>query len=206
MLQSTLWCVGWNLLIESGRFAQVQVVSVAQLRSWLEAHHGQQDAVWLVTFKKAVPAKYLSTAQVLDELVAFGWIDGIRRALDDERTMQLISPRRTQPWAKTYRDRADRLMAEGRMHSAGLTSVHHAHFTGAWKSMDDVDSLLVPEDLRRALESAPPALDAYQGFPPSVRRNILRWIASAKTEPTRSKRIALTVGEARAGRRVKSNG
>lgn len=179
---------------------------MVQLRSWLEAHHHQHDAVWLVTFKKAVPTKYLSTEQVLDELVAFGWIDGIRRAVDDEQTMQLISPRRTQPWAKTYRDRADRLMADGRMHSAGLASVHVAQSTGAWEAMADVDALLVPEDLRRALETAPPAMDEYEGFPPSVRRNILRWIASAKTELTRSKRIAVTVEEARVGRRVKSNG
>ena len=64
--------------------------------------------------------QYLSTDQVLDELVSFGWIDGIRRKVDDERTMQLISPRRIEPWARTYKDRAERLIAAGRMQRPGM--------------------------------------------------------------------------------------
>lgn len=193
-------------MIESDRFEHVEVTSAAELRSWLLAHHAQSEAVWLVTFKKAVPARYISTAEVLDELVAFGWIDGIRRAIDDERTMQLISPRRTQPWAKTYKDRAERLIATGTMHASGLASVERAQASGAWEAMNEVDALVVPDDLRERLHAEPPAWAEFAGFPPSVRRNILRWIASAKTPPTREKRIALTVSEAREGRRVKSNG
>ena len=193
-------------MIESDRFAKVEVASVSELHAWLEAHHEQNEAVWLVTFKKVVPNKYLSIGQMLDELVASGWIDGIRRAVDDERTMQLISPRRTQPWAKTYKVRAERLIEEGRMQPAGLASVHQAQHSGAWESMAAVDALVVPADLRQALERAAPAWTEFQNFPPSVTRNILRWIASTKTEPTRTKRIRLTVTEAQAGRRVKSNG
>lgn len=193
-------------MIQSDRFPHVEVTSASELRTWLLDNHERDEAVWLVTYKKVVLERYVSTQQVLDELVAFGWIDGIRRAVDDERTMQLISPRRTQPWAKSYRDRAERLIAEGRMHEAGFASIDLAKQTGAWDAMADVDALVTPDDLQVALAAAPPALDVYEGFPPSVRRNILRWIATAKTEPTRTKRIGLTVAEAQAGRRVKSNG
>lgn len=188
------------------RFARVEVSSAAELRSWLAEHHHQHEAIWLVTYKKAVPNRYVSVSEVLDELIAFGWIDGIRRALDDERTMQLISPRRTEPWAKTYKDRAERLIAAGSMHPSGLASVMQANDSGAWEAMADVDALVVPDDLRAALVGAHLALDEFSSFPPSIRRNILRWIAMAQTEPTRTKRIALTVSEAQAGRRVKSNG
>lgn len=193
-------------MIESDRFVHVEVGSAAELRQWLDQHHAQTEAVWLVTFKKAVPDRYVSTAEVLDALVAFGWIDGIRRAVDDERTMQLISPRRTQPWAKTYKDRAERLIAAGEMHASGLASVETARASGAWDAMNEVDALVVPDDLRERLQDEPPAWQEFQQFPPSVTRNILRWIASAKTPATREKRIALTVSEAREGRRVKSNG
>jgi uncharacterized protein YdeI (YjbR/CyaY-like superfamily) len=193
-------------MIESDRFEHVEVASAAELRTWLLEHHAQIEAVWLVTFKKAVPARYVSTAEVLDELVAFGWIDGIRRAIDDERTMQLISPRRTQPWAKSYKDRAERLIATGAMRGSGLASVQRAKASGAWEAMNEVDALVVPDDLRERLQAEPPAWAEFEKFPPSVTRNILRWIASAKTPPTREKRIALTVSEAREGRRVKSNG
>lgn len=188
------------------RFAQVEVRSADELRAWLLEHHEQDDAVWLVTWKKAVPARYVPTEQVLDELVAFGWTDGLRRRVDDQRTRQLVSPRRTQPWARSYRRRAERLLQEGRMHPSGQRAVEHAKATGAWDALDHVDDLLVPEDLAAALQDRPPAAEHFAGFPPSVRRNVLRWIALPRTPTTREKRIALTVEEAAHGRRVRSNG
>jgi uncharacterized protein YdeI (YjbR/CyaY-like superfamily) len=193
-------------LIESDRFPRVEVTSVSELHQWLTRYHNRTEAVWLVTYRKSTPSKYLTTNQVLDELVAFGWIDGVRRKLDDERTMQLISPRRTKPWARTYKVRAERLIAEGRMQQPGVAGVEAAKQSGAWDAMNDVDELLVPDDLRAALMAAPPAWEVFSAFPPSVTRNILRWVASAKTKPTRDKRIMTTTEEARHGRRVKSNG
>ena len=84
--------------------------------------------------------------------MAFGWIDGIRRKLDDDRTMQLISPRKVQHWAKSYKDRAARLIEEGRMQAPGLASIEAGKASGLWSFMDDVDALIVPEDLRMALD------------------------------------------------------
>lgn len=72
--------------------------------------------------------------------------------------------------------------------------------------MNDVDALVVPDDLDEALRAQPPAADNFAAFPPSTRRNIMRWIASANTEFTRTKRITLTVADARLNIRVKSNG
>lgn len=177
------------------RFPHVEVADERELYAWLRAHHGQHDAVWLVTFKKAVPGKYIPHDAVLDHLVAFEWIDGIRRRMDDQRSMQLISPRRTQPWAKSYKDRASRLLADGRMHASGLASIEQAKANGMWEAMNDVDALVVPLDLAEALAAAPLADQHFAAFPPSTRRNILRWIASARTSATRAKRIELTAAE-----------
>lgn len=193
-------------MINTDRFPWVEVASIAELHLWLEQNHTRDEAVWLVTWRKSVPSKYLTTDQVLDELVSFGWTDGVRRKIDGERTMQLISPRRTKPWARTYKVRAERLMAEGRMQPPGMASVNTAKESGAWDEMSDVDDLVVPGDLRDALMATPTAWSVFSTFPPSVTRNILRWIASAKTPPTRAKRISATVEEARQGRRVRSNG
>lgn len=193
-------------MIDTDRFPQVEVASVAELHRWLVENHTRVEAVWLVTYRRSVPGKYLTTDQVLDELVSFGWIDGIRRKVDDERTMQLISPRRTKPWARSYKVRAERLIAQGRMERAGLDSVEAAKASGAWDAMNDVDDLVVPDDLRAALIAAPPAFEVFETFPPSTTRNILRWIAAAKTPTTRTKRITATAEEARQGRRIKSNG
>ena len=184
----------------------VPVRSVAELHDWLLAHHAQDRAVWLVTWKKAEPASYVPHEQVLDELVAFGWIDGVRHRVDEQRTRQLVSPRRTQPWARSYQQRAERLLAEGRMQPAGLPTVEQARASGMWDALDHVDDLVVPDDLASALDAHGPAAAHFAGFPPSTRRNVLRWIAMARTPATRAKRIALTCSEAQQGRRVRSNG
>jgi uncharacterized protein YdeI (YjbR/CyaY-like superfamily) len=185
---------------------RVGVTSVAALHQWLLDNHTRSESVWLVTFKKATPEKYVSREEVLDELIAFGWIDGVRQAIDEVTTMQLISPRQTKPWAKTYKDRAERLAKAGRMHSAGLDSMNAAKASGTWDQMNEVDELIVPNDLAQALALAGRASEYFDAFPQSIRRNILRWISSAKRPETRQKRIIETVAEAQFNRRVKSHG
>lgn len=191
---------------DQDRFTHVEVTSAADLHAWLLTHHSQTEAAWLVTWEKVVPSRYVPHELVLDELVAFGWTDGIQRRIDDERTLQLVSPRRTQPWARSYRARAEGLIAAGLMHPAGLASVDRAKASGMWEAMDDVDDLVVPADLADALARLPPAAEHFAGFPPSTRRNVLRWIASARTPPTRARRIAATATDAQHGIRVTSNG
>ncbi len=163
--------------------------------------------MWLVTFLKAPAgspheAKYVSRDEVLDELIGFGSIDGIRRKLDDERTMQLIGPRRVQHWSKTYEDRSADLIADGRMDDAGIAAIESSKQNGLWDFMDDVDALIAPADLLAELDANEPARRHYEAFPPSTKRNTLRWIKIAKTEATRSKRIAVTAQLAAENRRV----
>lgn len=179
-------------MTKTENFEKVEVTSTGQLRDWLEANHAQEASIWLVTYKKHVGEKYVSTEQILDEVLCFGWVDGIRRKLDDDRTMQLIAPRKTQHWAKSYKDRVARLDAEGRMHPAGLASIEESKRNGLWDFMNDVDALIIPDDLNVALESNPPALENFTTAAPSYRRNVLRWIKLAKTDKTRAKRIDKT--------------
>jgi len=194
-------------MVRTDAFARVQVESSAELRSWLLQHHDHEESVWLVTFLKAPPGsanetKYVSRDEVLDELISFGWIDGIRRKLDDQRTMQLISPRLVQHWSKSYKDRAAKLIADGRMHEAGIAAIESSKRSGLWDFMDDVDALIAPDDLIAALDANKPARQHYEAFPASTKRNTLRWIKTAKTDATRSKRITTTARLAAENRRV----
>jgi uncharacterized protein YdeI (YjbR/CyaY-like superfamily) len=180
-------------MIASERFEKVVVESVDDLRAWLTLNHASDHSVWLVTYKKAVAEKYVSRAQVLDELLCFGWIDGLMRKIDDRQVMQLISRRRVQHWAQSYKDRAARLIADARMQPAGFAAIERSKREGLWNTMADVDALLIPDDLARALDEHPPAHAHFDGFAPSYRRNVLRWIKIAKTDATRCKRLALAV-------------
>lgn len=176
-------------MIPTEGFAQVEMRSAEDLRAWLLAHHGQAESVWLVTWKKAPGAPYVSVQEVLDELIAFGWIDGLRRKRDDGQTMQLISPRRQQAWAASYKQRAERLEAEGRMHPAGRAAIAAAKAAGRWDETAEVDALMVPQDLAAALQEHPAAQAFFLGTAPSYQRNVLRWLHGAKRAETRAARI-----------------
>ena len=189
-------------MIKTEQFQKVEVVSREELRSWLIEHHSQTESVWLVTYKKSEASKYISRWDVLDELLCFGWIDGIRRKLDEQRTMQLIAPRKAEHWAKSYKDRVAKLTEQGLMHAAGLKSVEAAKASGSWTFMDDVDNLIVPDDLKNALYENKEALSFFDSINPSSKRFVLRWLKLAKTEKTRISRIEKLVNLSAQGKKL----
>lgn len=176
-------------MVKTENFQQVEISSANELRLWLQANHSQKESVWVVTYKKEITDKYVSVQEVLDELLCFGWIDGLRRKLDETRTMQLIAPRQAQHWTKTYKDRFAKLEKEGRMTDAGRTAVKLSKQKGLWHFMDDVDALIKPADFIQALVAHPPAMENFDAFGASSKRFMLRFIKLAKTAATRQKRI-----------------
>ncbi|MEM8801404.1 MAG: YdeI/OmpD-associated family protein [Pseudomonadota bacterium] len=185
----------------SADFERVEVTSAQAFWAWLDANHGREKSIWLVTWKASERDKYVSRDEVLDALIAYGWIDGRRMKLDDKRTMQLVSPRKEQAWAQTYKDRAARLEAVGRMHDAGRAAIRASKSSGKWNASADVDALIEPDDLKDGLR-ARRAKDWWDEAAPSYRRNILRWIASAKKAETRAKRIGIACDHAARGEKV----
>ncbi len=189
-------------MIKTDNFEKVEITHAQQLWDWLSKNHQQAESIWLVTYKKHITDKYVSRDEVLDELLCFGWIDGIRRKLDEDRTMQLISPRRVQHWAKSYKDRAARLIEDNRMQIAGYQSIEASKANGLWNFMDDVDALIQPADLKQAFAEYSPAEANFSAFAPSTQRFILRWIKLAKTAKTRANRIEKTARLAQKGEKI----
>ena len=188
--------------IKTDNFLKVQIGSRGELRSWLEKHHSQSESIWLVTYMKNTPSKYVSRWDVLDELICFGWIDGIRRKLDEARTMQLISPRKVEHWAKSYKLRAESLIKDGLMHGSGLESIKRSKENGLWNYMDEVDNLIIPNDLQKALDRDKNSTDFFEAINDSSKRNALRWIKLAKTDQTRKKRIETIVNLSAKGEKL----
>ena len=189
-------------MIKTEKFDTLEITAVDELRVWLLANHNQPESVWLVTYKKAQPDKYVSRWEVLDELLCFGWIDGIRRKLDDSRTMQLISKRKVQHWSMTYKERAAQLIEKGKMHTSGYDSIAISKELGLWDFMDDVDNLIIPEDLSEALHKNPKAEAFFTTINDSSKRFVLRWLKLAKTEKTRKNRIQKLVNLSTKGEKL----
>ncbi|MGI8946571.1 MAG: YdeI/OmpD-associated family protein [Ornithinimicrobium sp.] len=137
------------------------------------------------------------------ELLCFGWIDSKGRRVDQDRTSLLVCPRRPgSGWSRVNKEHLVLLRREGRIQPAGQAAIERAVADGSWTRLDEVETLREPDDLSAALDAAPDARGHGDVFPRSARRAILEWIASAKTEPTRDRRITRTVEEAASGRRA----
>lgn len=158
----------------------------AELRAWLAEHHGDRGPVWLASFKKH-HTDYLPYEPIVEELLCWGWIDSVTRALDADRSMILIAPRKTtSAWSAINKAHVARARASGAMTPAGEAKVATAVANGQWSFLDDVERLEVPDDLVRALG---PRREGWDAWPRSVRRGTLEWIKTAKTAPTRAARI-----------------
>lgn len=192
-------------MIKTENFQKVEVTSSEELNRWLEMNHNQKESIWLVTFKKSIPDKYVSRTEVLDLLLCYGWIDGIRRKLDDNRTMQLISPRKVEHWAKSYKDRAEKLISQGKMKSAGFKSITLSKKSGLWIFMDDVDKLIIPADLQKQLVKYEGAEPFFSNINDSSKRFVLRWIKLSKTDKTRNSRIKKIAELASKGEKLKGS-
>jgi uncharacterized protein YdeI (YjbR/CyaY-like superfamily) len=182
---------------------RIEVTTRAQWRAWLTDHHAQTQSIWLVTYKAGAPQPRVPWDDLVEEALAFGWIDSLPRKLDAGRTMLLMSPRKPgSSWSGVNKARIDRMTAAGLMHPAGLAKIEQAKADGSWSALDAVDRLEVPHDLQAAFEARPGAGEAWAGFPPSARRGILEWIGAARRPETRARRIAETANAAQVGERA----
>lgn len=186
--------------MEPPSLPRVTIERSVDLWDWLDEHHGREQSVLLVTFKRH-DERYVGRDEVLDALIAYGWVDGRRFRLDEARTMQLISPRRQQRWAATYLRRFERLDADGRMRPAGRAALDRARQAGLVDDHAHVDRLETPQDLAERLAERG-ATEWWGGAAPSYRRNVLRWVASARRPATRAKRIDVIVEHAAQGEKV----
>lgn len=173
---------------------RIEVGSAQELRDWLAANGATSGSVWLVTSRKHVEAAHLSWPDLVDELLCFGWIDSLPRKLDPDRTMHLISPRKTgSGWSAINKTKVEKLIADGRMQERGLAAIEAGKRDGSWDALDAADPENPPEDLVAAMTQNPVANAFFSRFPRSSRRAILEWITLAKTAETRARRIAETV-------------
>ena len=178
-----------------------QVHDRAEWRRWLEDNYATAPGLWLVTFKATTGKPRPTYDEIVEEALCFGWIDSQSAALDDERTMLLITPRKWgSPWSKLNKTRIKHLVATGQMTAAGLAKIEAAKADGSWTLYDSIEALEVPPDLAAALDRDPAARAGFDAVSASNKKQLLWWIASAKRDATRADRIAKLVTNAAGGR------
>lgn len=175
----------------------------AAWRLWLECNHLTRRSVWLVTWKKHTGKPAVTYDEAVSEALAFGWVDSKPAKLDADRTMLYISPRRPgSAWSRPNKERVQAMHDFGLMADAGARAVHTARADGSWDRLNDVENLIVPSDLAKALDRHPGARSTWDAFPRSAKRGILEWIAQARRPETRAKRVEDTAARAAEGERA----
>lgn len=181
------------------RVERITAADGDEFRAWLHEHHDSAGAVWLVYFKKGSGTPSIAWSAAVDEALCYGWIDSKAQAIDDDRYEQYFCPRKpTGPWSKINKNKIAALDTAGRIQPAGAAAVERAKTNGSWTILDDAQDHIVPDDLSEAFADQR-ARDNFDRFSPSRRTNILCWIALAKRDDTRRRRIQQTADAASNG-------
>ncbi len=168
-------------------------------RRWLERNHAKETALWVGYYKKGTSRGSITWPESVDEALCFGWIDGIRKTIDEiSYTVRFTPRRKTSVWSAINIRNVQRLIETGRMQPAGLKAfearrAHHSKIYSYEQRPQDL-----PDALMAQMRKHKRAWKFFQAQPPGYRRQMTWWIVSAKTEPTQKKRLArLTAASAR---------
>ena len=173
-------------------------------RAWLEAHHGDAREHWVGFHKRDSGRESITWPEAVDQALCFGWIDGVRRSIDDDSYSIRFTPRKQRSnWSAINVAKVAALTREGRMRPAGLAAFaeRRADRTGVYSYEQPFATLTDEETVR--LRGNPAAWEDWERRPPSYRKAVLGWIAGAKAPATRERRLATLIEDSAAGRKVK---
>ena len=170
-------------------------------RAWLKKHHNKAPGVWLVYYKKESGKSRLPYADAVEEALCFGWIDSTSRPMDEERYMQLFTPRKPKSvWSALNKQRVEKLIANGQMTEAGLEKIAVSKKNGHWEKIDQVEAFVIPDDLAKELKKSKDAQAFYDTLGKTNKKYILYWLNNAKREETRARRIEEIMASLKQGR------
>ncbi|MFC1912434.1 YdeI family protein [Chloroflexota bacterium] len=158
---------------------------------WLQLNHDLENEAWLFIYKKHSSKAGVSYDEALEEALCFGWIDGKMQSIDEDKFVLRFSPRKYKSvWSKRNKERAELLIAQGKMTDAGLAKIEEAKKNGLWEdAYTNRKRDVIPNDLETALSENRIAWVNFHSFANSYRNMYIGWVAGAKTEETRKRRI-----------------
>jgi uncharacterized protein YdeI (YjbR/CyaY-like superfamily) len=159
----------------------------ADFSGWLLDNHASQSELWLQLYKKGSGVPSLTWAEAVVEALAWGWIDGIKKANDDVSWYQRFTPRKAKSiWSKINRDHCERLIVEGRMQPAGLVHVESARSDGRWDAAYQASSAMeFPEAFLNRIAANATAQATFDGLKKAQRYAMYHRLTTVKREETR---------------------
>lgn len=165
-------------------------VTSQELSEWLKVNHAVESELWVKIFKKNTGIQSVTWNDVVIEILCWGWIDGVKKSIDDQAYLQRITPRTARSnWSKRNTEHVERLISEDRMKEAGLVHVRAAQIDGRWGNAYVASEMEVPTDFLAALENQPRVKLFFETLNKSNRFVIAYGLTSAKKPETRQRRF-----------------
>lgn len=177
----------------------------AAFRRWLTRHHAREAELWVGYYKKGTGVPSITWPESVDEALCFGWIDGVRKTVDEARYMIRFTPRRPGSiWSNVNIAKIQALIAAGRMRPAGIAAfeARSAARSGVY-SFERSDEARLETAEAAAFRRERAAWRFFEAQPPGYRRTALHWVTSAKLAETRARRLATLIADSAAGHRIK---
>ena len=172
--------------------------SSSQFRTWLEENHDKASELWLGFYKKASGKGGITYREALDQALCFGWIDGIRKTLDDVSYTQRFTPRQPKSnWSLVNIDRVRNLRKRGLMTPAGLKAFNQRDEARAKRYSYEQRFPKLDRALETKFKANAKAWQFFQSQPEGYKRTATWWVMSAKREETRSKRLATLINDSK---------
>ena len=178
--------------------------TAAAFRRWLEKHHDRADELWVGFYKKGTGRPSITYPEALDVALCFGWIDGIRKGIDETSYTNRFTPRRPRSnWSAVNIKRVGELTAAGLMHPAGLKAfeARDAKRSGIYSFEKTATAFSVAET--KAFKAQKGAWSFWQAQPPGYRKTATHFVTSAKKPETRARRFERLVADSAKGLRIK---
>ena len=174
-------------------------------RAWLEEHHATETELLVGFHKKGSGKPSMTWPESVDQALCFGWIDGVRRRIDDERYAIRFTPRKPgSTWSAVNVKRARELLEEGLMRPAGLAAFERrADDRTAIYAYEQRKHAQLEPAMQECFEADEQAWTWFQAQPPHYRRAATHWVVSAKKPETRERRLMQLIADSRAGRTIK---
>lgn len=174
-------------------------------RAWLDRNHDTATEVIVGFHRVGSGLPSITWPEAVDQALCFGWIDSIRRRIDETRYSNRFTPRRPgSNWSAVNVARVAELTAQGLMREAGLRAfAERREDRTAVYAHEQEGELSLPQEFASPLEADALAWEYFQTRPPWYRRNAIRWVMDAKREDTRARRMAQLIADSAAGRPIR---
>lgn len=179
--------------------------SASALRVWFEKNYSKSDEIWIGFYKKDSGKSGITYAEALDEALCFGWIDGIRKSLDDVSYVNRFTPRRARSvWSRVNIAKVKALIEAGRMTPAGLAEYEKRSGEATGPYSFEQDQVQFSAKQEKAFRKNRVAWKFFESQPPYYRRVATWWVTSAKRQETQDRRLERLIDDSAAGRRIGS--